>query len=345
MGPLTRRTWHPRPAWRYLGFAVAVAVYTGLFSAETAFADFQSPFTPASPNAAQVTNLFWIIIAIAAVIFVGVEGALIYASIAYRRDRNPRPAQFASHPRLEIAWTAAPTIILLIVFILTWRTLKDIRPPEGDPVDIQATAHQWWWEFNYSNGGPMTANELHVPVGETVFVHLTSTDVIHSFWPPSLSPKYDAIPGQARIVWFQAQQPGIYVGNCAEFCGIEHSWMFFRVYALSAADYQTWLRSQQQAPAPATGSLAAQGQTIYQSQTCSNCHAIAGQGANPAIGPNLTHMGSRWTIGAGVLANTPENMRTWLQNPQAVKPGTAMPNYHFSPQQVDALAAYMESLK
>jgi cytochrome c oxidase subunit 2 len=308
------------------------------------FADSSSPFTPASPNAAAVTNLFWIIIVIAALIFVGVEGVLFYSIVAYRQRPEQQASQFAGNPRLEIVWTAIPALILAVVLFLTIRTMDDTRPPGGDPLEVRAIAHQWWWEFDYPSEGISTANELHVPVGETVIVQVQTTDVIHSFWVPSLAPKQDAIPGRTQIVWFQAQVPSTFFGKCAEFCGIEHTWMNLRVYAQPPADYQAWVKAQQQPAAAPTG-LAAQGQQIYFSQTCGSCHAIAGTASNGQIGPNLTHVASRWTIGAGVLDNTPDNMDRWLENPQAVKPGTQMPNYRFTPDEVRALTAYMESLR
>jgi cytochrome c oxidase subunit 2 len=308
------------------------------------FADSSSPLTPASPNAVAVANLFWIIIGIAAVIFIGVEGVLFYSVIAHRDRPGRRPSQFAGNTRLELIWTAIPALILAVVLVLTVRTLVETLPPVGDPLDVRVVAHQWWWEVDYPNERISTANELHVPVGETVIVQLQSNDVLHSFWAPSLSPKMDAIPGRTQIVWFQPLVADIYPGRCAEFCGIQHAWMEFRVYAQSSAAYQAWVKSQQQPPAPPSG-LAAEGEQIYFSQTCGACHAISGTASKGQSAPNLTHMASRWTIGAGVLANTPDNMQLWLENPQAVKPGTAMPNYQFTSDQARALAAYMQSLR
>lgn len=186
--------------------------------------------------------------------------------------------------------------------------------------------------------------DCNVPVGETVIVHLTSNDVIHSFWLPSLSPKLDAIPGQSHVLWFNTQAGGVYQGYCSEFCGLEHAWMLFSVQADSPADYQAWVAGQRQPPAAPTG-LAMRGQQIYESQSCGNCHAITGSGSNARIGPNLTHVASRPAIAGGVLPNTPDNMRRWLENPQAIKPGSMMPNYRFSSDELQALTAYIESLR
>jgi cytochrome c oxidase subunit 2 len=322
-----------------LAAAAGLALFPAVTSAESS-----SPLTPASPNAIAIANLFWIIIAIAAVIFIGVEGVLFYSVIAYRDRPGRRASQFAGNVRLELIWTAIPALILAGTLYLTVRTLIQTLPPLGDPLDVRVVAHQWWWEIDYPNEGIRTANELHVPVGETVIVRLESNDVIHSFWVPSLAPKMDAIPGRTQIVWFQPLAADVYLGRCAEFCGVQHAWMEFRVYAQSFADYLAWVKSQQQ-PAATPSGLAAEGQQIYFSQTCGACHTISGTASNGISAPNLTHVASRWTIGAGVLANTPDNMQLWLENPQAVKPGTAMPNYHFTPDQARALAAYMESLR
>jgi cytochrome c oxidase subunit 2 len=316
-----------------------------LIQPATAFADSSSPFLPASPNAAAVNKLFIVILVIAAVIFVVVEGVLFYSLYRFRYREGRPTGQFTGHLRLELVWTAIPAIILAVVFYLTAQTTLAISsPPTGDPLDVDVAAHQFWWEVSYRQDGVVTANELHVPVGETVVIHLTSSDVVHSFWVPSLAPKWDAVPGQPRTLWFNAQAPGIYQGYCSEFCGIAHTWMQFPVQAESANDYQAWVRAQK-APAATPTGLAAQGFQIYQSQTCGNCHAIAGLGSTARVGPNLTHVASRPFIGGGVLENTPQNMYLWLQNPPAVKPGVAMPNYRFAPSDLEALTAYMESLR
>lgn len=300
------------------------------------------PVSSVSPNAVAIANLFWFIVAIAAVVFVGVEGALLYAILKFRRRPGVTAAQFHGSTRIEVLWTVIPALVLLLVFYLTVRTMLDTRVPGGDPIRIHAVAHQWWWEFDYGNG-ITTANEIRVPVNEVVIVDLDSADVIHSFWAPQLAPKTDAIPNKTQQLWFNVQKPGVYTAKCAEFCGLSHTWMFFHVNAVSAEEYQTWVQAQQTPPGPPSG-LAAQGRQIYQAETCGSCHTITGV-SDGKVGPDLTHMGSRWTIGAGVLDNTTDNMILWLQNPPAVKPGALMPNYHFTPDELRALTAYLESLK
>lgn len=316
------------------------------FLPQTVFAQGAWPVSPASPNVAAVANLFWIIFAIAVVIFIGVEGALFFAVVRFRRRPGVAASQFHGNTRLEIVWTAIPALILLAVYFLTVQTMVTYQAPGGgggaDPIHIKAVAHQWWWEFQYTDEGFSTANEIHVPANTDVVVDVTTADVIHSFWPPQLTPKADAIPNRVQEVWFNAQ-PGVYSGKCAEFCGVSHAWMYFRVYAVSQSDYQTWLTQQKAPPATVSG-LAAQGQRLYQTSGCGACHAISGT-SNGNVAPNLTHMASRWTIGAGVLDNNADNMYVWLQDPQAVKPGVLMPNYHFTSDQLKALTAYMESLR
>jgi cytochrome c oxidase subunit 2 len=191
----------------------------------------------------------------------------------------------------------------------------------------------------------VTANEMHVPVGRPVRVQLESADVIHSFWVPRLSGKTDMIPGKTNELWFMAQAPDAYLGQCAEFCGIQHAWMLLRIVAQPESDFNAWLAGQQRLAARPTESTAQQGERIFLAQTCVNCHAIRGSAAAGTVGPDLTHIGSRQTIGAGVLDNTPANMRSWLKDPQAFKPGSNMPDFHLSDDEIAALAAYLDGLK
>ncbi|HEX5416153.1 MAG TPA: cytochrome c oxidase subunit II [Chloroflexota bacterium] len=326
--------------------AAASFALTLAFLPQTVFAQGAWPVAPASPNIIAVANLFWFMFAIAVVIFIGVEGSLFYAAFRFRRRPGVSAAQIHGSTRIEIIWTAIPALILAIIYFLTVQTMVTYSAPPGvaaDPIHIKAIGHQWWWEFQYTDEGFSTANEIHVPAHTDVIVDVTTADVIHSFWLAQLAGKADANPGRVQTVWFNAQQSGVYEGKCAEFCGVSHAWMYFRVDALSPTDYQNWVKAEKTKPAPVSG-LAAQGQQLYQSSDCGSCHAISGV-SNGDVAPDLTHVASRWTIGAGVLDNTPENMYVWLENPQAVKPGVLMPNYRFSPDQLRALTAYMESLR
>ena len=267
------------------------------------------------PPAEAIASLGLVVGAIALLIFVGVEGALVYAVWRYRSSRVEVARRFDRNTRLEIAWTAAPGL------------------------RIEATAHQWWWEFRYS--GVTTANEMHVPVGTVVELELRSEDVIHSFWVPELGGKTDMIPGTINTLRLVARRAGTYQGQCAEFCGVEHAWMRIRVVAESPDDFARWLATQGQPAASAGGD----GERIFLSEVCVSCHVIRGTTAHGTAGPDLTHVGGRATIGAGVLTSDVASMRAWLADPQRYKPGSLMPRVPLSDTELDVLASYLVGLK
>lgn len=306
-----------------------------------------SPLSPASPGASAIASLHTIIMAIAVVIFVIVEGLLIYSIVRFRRrDESEVPRQIYGSVPVEIAWTVAPAIIVLILMFLTFRTMRTVaEPPPSNTVNVQVVGHQWWWEFRYPDLGIVTANELHVPVGEVVRFELESADVIHSFWVPQLAGKTDAMPGRQTQTWFRVDEAGIYQGQCAEFCGTQHGQMRFQVVAESPEAFDAWAEQQAAGPVEVTDELAQRGQELFVQSACVGCHTIQGTQAQGQTGPNLTHVGSRRTLAAGVLENTPENMARWIRNPQEVKPGNLMPNLNLTQEEVDALVAYLQSLK
>jgi cytochrome c oxidase subunit 2 len=294
------------------------------------------------PPADAIGTLALIVGVIAFIIFVGVEGALVYAIWRYRASRNlaGEPATFERNRRLEIAWTAAPALILAVIFVLTLGTMAEINGAGVAPtMRIAATGHQWWWEFAY--GGTKTANELHIPVDTPIDLDLTSVDVIHSFWVPELGPKMDMLPGTTNHLRLLARRTGAYDGQCAEFCGVEHAWMRIRVVVQSQAEFDSWLAGQR-SPAATQGDA---GEGVFLSNICVNCHTIAGTAAAATAGPDLTHVASRATIGAGVLPNDVAHMRAWLADPQRYKPGSLMPRIPLSDADLDALAAYLGALK
>jgi cytochrome c oxidase subunit 2 len=313
-----------------------------------------SALAPASTNATLTYQLILIIFGIAAVVFVVVEGMLIYAAIRFsRRPADEQPSQVEGNRRLEIAWTLAPAIVLAIVFVVSLRTLwlLSFRPTlapgtSNDPqaLHVHVVGHQWWWEFDYTDEKFVTATELHVPVGAVVDLSLESADVIHSFWVPQLGGKIDVIPGHVNQTWFQVVMPGTYHGQCAEFCGVEHADMRFDVVAESPDQFQAWVKQQQTPLPPMTGD-AAQGEQVFMNGPCVGCHTIDGTKAQGKVGPNLTHFATRHVFAGGILDNTPANVATWLGDPQKVKPGNVMPNLHLSTQQIDALVAFLESTK
>jgi cytochrome c oxidase subunit 2 len=290
----------------------------------------------AGPVATRESDLFYVILAIATVIFVGVEAALIWSIVRYReRPGMPAPRQLHGNLRVEALWTIIPAIVLFIVLFFTLRTLFAVAAPPanaGKVIKVQAVGHQWWWEFYYPEYNITTADTLYVPAGTVVDVQLFSNNVIHSFWIPQLTGKTDVIPGHNNHRWFSADSNAVgryFIGECAEYCGTQHAHMAFNVYVDSSNGFQTWVSTQQQsAVVPASGSLAAQGAKIFQGQ-CTTCHGIVGQGNgyvsgyyNPItycnnakaqntdaerckVGPNLTHFGSRNIIAGGVLTNDP----------------------------------------
>jgi cytochrome c oxidase subunit 2 len=303
-------------------------------------------FHPASPQAAAIANLFGLTLWVAAVIFAIVAGAITYVALRYReRTGAPEPRQSFGDPRLEITWTLASVLIVVFLFGFTIVTIRSADAPGGGhPPDLVVIAHQWWWEIHYPRSGVVTANEIHLPVEQQWLVRLQSADVIHDFWVPELGRKMDMVPGHPNQIWLAASAPGVYLGSCSEFCGAQHAWMRVRVIAQRPADFARWEQQQREVPPVARGD-AAVGARRFQDLTCVNCHAIAGTAATARLAPDLTHLGGRATLGAGVLENTPGNLARWLTDPQAIKPGSNMPNLHLSSADVSALAAYMESLK
>lgn len=307
-----------------------------------------SPFSPISGQALAISNLFIITLIVGGVVFTLVTALVLYASFRFRRrGEDGEASQVFGHRRLEIAWTVAPAVLLLSLFVLTLRTMAAADPPvpANTPPDMIIVAHQWWWEIHYPGANVVTANEVHLPAGQPIRLRLESADVIHDFWVPALGRKMDATPGHPVTYTVEADQTGVFLGTCAEYCGAQHAWMRIRVIVQTPKDFQAWLQQQAAVPATPTSGQAAQGAQLFQDLTCRNCHSIAGTSAHGTFAPDLTHLTDRQTIGAGVLDNTPANLALWLTNPQAIKPGSYMPNLNLSSDQVMSLVAYLESLK
>jgi cytochrome c oxidase subunit 2 len=306
---------------------------------------------PEGNHARRVYDLLVPVFWAALGVFVLVEGLLIYSVVRFRqRPDSGIPTQIHGNTRIEILWTIAPALILLVIAVLTFRTQAEQSVQPTNALKIQVIGHQWWWEYKYLDAGRkvmvVTANDLYIPVGQDITLELTGNDVIHSFWMPKLAGKTDAIPGHTNYLSFQAEQPGIYRGLCAEFCGEEHALMRFRVVAVPPDVFQSWVAQQQAAP-PAPPDNVKQ---IFLQKGCVGCHAVGGfKEAAGVVGPNLTYFGSRETIAAGTLTNTPENLATWLHNPAAVKPGNIMSTVikegTLSDQEVNQLVTYLEGMK
>jgi cytochrome c oxidase subunit 2 len=319
---------------------------------------FQSALDPKGPRAADVARLHWTLTSIATAVYVIVIGALLYAlwrastreAFIDEHQYHENPDQAAVMKRGVIIGVTATVIILLVALILSVTTGSAVATvPDVKPLRIDVVGHQWWWEVTYDDPIPQnqvrTANEIHVPVGRAVLLKMRSTDVIHSFWAPNLAGKKDLIPGHETITWFRADTAGIYRGQCAEFCGHQHAKMAFYIVAEPRLEFEHWL-DQQRGPAPKpTDSLTQTGERVFLSAPCAMCHSIGGTGAFGNVGPDLTHLASRRTIAAGTLPLTTGNLAGWILDPQSIKPGAKMPPTELDPQSLQALLAYLGTLK
>jgi cytochrome c oxidase subunit 2 len=331
----------------YPPLSVSLAVIPTLLGDAVSLPNGSSTFAPQSPHAEAIYHLGLISLVVFCLIFAGAGGAIFYAIAHFRaQEGEPDPKQIAGNRRVEIIWTAIPLLIVAFLFVMTARTMGIVDPPGLAKPDLIVTGHQFWWEARYPDTGAIVANEIHIPVGKPISVRLEASDVIHEFWVVELTRKTECVPGQERNVWLQADKPGIYQGVCSEFCGTQHAWMRFIVVAEAPEKFAAWQQAQlQPAPAP-VDPVASKGLAIFQGASCMNCHAINGvPGAGARIGPDLTHLASRRQLGAGIEENTPANLRAWLKNPLAVKPGVLMPDYHFDDEQLTQLGTYFETLK
>jgi cytochrome c oxidase subunit II len=301
-------------------------------------------------NAARIWNLFVPIFWLSIVVFVLVQGALIWAVIKFRRkDGDEIPPQLHGNTKVEVAWTIAPAVILAVILVPTITTIADLASEPDDPYTVDVIGHQWWWEFSYEDEGFQTGNVMHIPVDQPIHLRMTASDVIHSFYAAQLFGKMDVIPGRTTHIYFTAEEPGEYYGQCYEFCGIQHANMMFRIVAHEQGDFEAWVAEQQEgAIEPEPDTIEARGQEVFFEAACFACHAIDGTEAAGEVGPNLTNIGDRPILGAGALANTPENMFDWIRDPQESKPGNEMPSFgeaQISDEDLEALVAYLESLR
>jgi cytochrome c oxidase subunit 2 len=321
----------------------------------------QNSLNPAGPQARQIDDLFWLVFWIATVVFVLVMVVLIYSIVRYRhREGRDRPVkQVHGNTRLEIVWTIIPAVVLAAIAVPTLATIFDLRSEpalDENALQVEVIGHQWWWEFRYPEYGFSTANEMHIPTGRPVYLSITSVDVIHSFWIPQLNGKRDAVPGRVAHLTIQADDPGVYLGQCAEFCGLAHADMRQRVFAHQEADFEAWAVAQAQPAVIPTEGLAAEGWETFRT-VCSACHAIDGTEATTQLAPNLTHFASRTSFGGATFDNTEEHLRAWLRNPSDLKPMRpdrndlaagrilGMPDFGLTEDQIDGLLALLESLK
>ena len=310
-------------------------------------------FSPVSTPAFEIRELSFFVLGITAVIFIIVAGFAIYTLIRFgRRPANPdlEPAQVYGSTQIELAWTVVPVLIVVVLFLVTARYIWGIerRPQPPDALEITLTGNQWWWEVRYPKLGIVTANEVHVPVSDAsnpglTFITLKSVDVAHSFWVPQLAGKMDVIPNKTNRVWIEPKQVGTFVGQCAEYCGLQHALMLLVVVVHPQDEFRTWVAAQQRPPAEQA--TVAAGRQLFSSLACINCHSVSGTQGNGVFGPDLTHLMSRFTLGAGAARNTPENLRAWVKDPSAFKTGALMPAMKLDDAQLDQLVAYLVTLR
>lgn len=308
----------------------------------------QSSLEPKGDVARRIANLINPVFIVAGVVFVLVEGLLVVALVRFRaRPDSPEPEQIHGNSRLEVGWTLAPALILLLVAIPTIKTIFDLARKPKNPINVTITGHQFWWEIHYDDLGVTTANELRMPAGRPVEITLHSDDVIHSFWIPPLGGKTDVVPGRSNHMHYEADKPGTYLGQCTEFCGASHANMRARAIAMTTSDFDAWVSSQTAPPAtPAPGSLQEAGMNIFTTRGCAGCHTIEGLTAGK-VGPNLTHFATRTTFAGSIFDRNDANLHTWLSDPQKAKPGNKMiiPGAKLTNDEITKLTAYLESLQ
>ena len=315
-------------------------------------------FAPQGTAAQSIFGVSMLVLGITAVIFVVVAGLLIYVLLRYRArptgaDSEQEPPQIYGSNQIELSWTVIPILIVVVLFLATTRVIfstEKVQKP-ASALDVTVIGHQFWWEYRYPKLGIVTANELHIPISDPnhptpTFLTMTSADTDHSYWVPQLAGKMDLIPTKVNEMWVDPPTAGLYLGQCAQYCGTQHAKMLLRVYADTPAQFAAWIASQQK---PATTSFsdanATSGQAVFQHNACISCHTVAGTVATGRFGPDLTHVGSRDTIASGAVPNNPANIRAFVDDPSHFKPGVLMPPMHLNDRDLDLVTAYLTSLK
>jgi cytochrome c oxidase subunit II len=310
-------------------------------------------FAPQSTPAKSIFDFSLFVLTITGIIFVVVATLIVYSISKFgakSANANSEPAQVYGSTQIELAWTIIPVLIVVVLFLATARVLHAIQdaPMPASAVEVTAIGHQFWWEYRYPQLGVVTANELHIPVSDPAhptptFLQLLSADTDHSFWVPELAAKTDLVPNHPNRMWMDPLHTGIFVGQCAQYCGTQHAKMLLRVSVDTPEEFAEWVR-QQLRPAVADERVAA-GRRVFETTACINCHSINGTVADGRFGPDLTHLMSRATLAAGAAPNTPENLRLWIQNPDAIKRGSLMPAMKLGDPDLDALVGYLETLR
>lgn len=323
-----------------IGSAIAAVALLGGCSAQS-----PSIIRPFGPGAARMAGLWWLLFGIATGVCVVVIGLELIAVFRRRGERTRIKAGGTWF--VVIAGVAIPAVILTIVYGVGLGDMKALQQPSKSAVTVDVIGHQWWWEVRYPGKGVVTANEIHVPVGQVVHLRLQTDDVNHSFWVPQLMPKTDLVAGRINNTWLTADRAGTYHGQCAEYCGLQHANMAFQVVAQPVGAYQSWLSEQaKDAPgvaAAASDPLIKRGEHVIETASCSSCHTVRGTSADGTVGPDLTHVGDRTFIAAGTVRNNPGNLSGWIADSQSIKPGNKMPPQPLSPRDLHAVVAFLEA--
>jgi cytochrome c oxidase subunit 2 len=304
---------------------------------------------PAGPQADTIAWVTWVFMGVCGAVYMATLGALGW-SLLRRPGQDDESPGMSRRLGVAVATATAATAVTLVVLTISSEVAgRGLSRPSGPgAITVDVIGYQWFWDFRYHDVTPServsSPNELHIPVGIPIVINAMSRDVIHSFWVPELHGKRDLIPGFTTPTWIQADKPGVYRGQCAEFCGHQHANMAFVVVAEPLAAFQSWIERQRQSAAPPTAETQ-RGHDVFMSNTCVTCHTIRGTRAGSRVGPELTHVGSRQTIAAGTLRNTREELTRWVRDPQAIKPGTRMPANRLSEDDLRAVVTYLESLK
>jgi cytochrome c oxidase subunit 2 len=310
-------------------------------------------FKPESTPADWIFHLSAFVLAVTGVIFAVVFSLLAYVVAKFRRpsdDDGHEPPQVYGSNQIELSWTVIPVLIVLVLFFATARVIHAIQdaPKPTTAIEVTVIGHQFWWEFRYPQLGIVTANELHIPVSDPArptptFLKMLSADTDHSFWIPQLAGKTDLIPNHPNEMWMDPHHTGIYLGQCAQYCGTQHAKMLLRVYVDNPEEFAVWVSSQRQRANQDEKEAA--GRHVFETTACLNCHAVGGTNGTGRFGPDLTHLMSRHTLASGAAENTLENLRLWIENPDAIKPGSLMPAMKLSDADLDALVRYLETLR
>lgn len=300
---------------------------------------------PQGEAAAQIEGLWWLLFGLGTVVYLLVLGLLLFALFRRRFQTWQTVGEANGRKLIWLGGIILPAFILTVTYGFTLNVMRNLGLTANDPLVVEVTGHQWWWDVRYPEQNVVTANEIYIPAGEAVRFQLTSADVIHSFWVPELHGKMDLIPGITNTWELQADAPGEYWGLCAEFCGTQHAKMLFLVVAVPPEQFETWLEAQSQPAASPATEAAQAGQTIFMETGCGECHAIRGTDAAGDLGPDLTHLASRLTLGAGSVSNNRGNLAGWVADPHGIKPGSLMPTSGLSGPELQSLIAYLEFLE